>query len=76
MLRNLNTLENLDYHCPRCDGELTVARSQDGNAFALALTCDESYCGYVLALSAAELKAILSLGDFDPEDHPPVRAAG
>lgn len=76
MLQNLKTFENLDHHCPRCDNELRVARSRDGNAFALALACDEPYCGYVLALSAAELKLILSLGEFQPDEPPPVRAAG
>ena len=75
MLRNLDAFQNFDHHCPRCDNELSVARSQDGNAFALALACDEPYCGYVLALSAAELKLILSLGEFEAEASS-ARAAG
>lgn len=67
MLRNPNTFENLDHHCPRCDGELTLAHSLDGQAYALALTCDEPYCGYALALTTSEFQAILTLGEFEPD---------
>jgi len=66
--------ENLDHHCPRCESELTLARVPEQDSYALALTCGEPYCGYVLSLSAQELQLILALGEFDSE--PIVRAAG
>ena len=63
---NRHAPENLDHHCPRCDNELTVARVMNEGDYALAVTCSEPYCGYVLGLSAQELQLILSLSEFEP----------
>ena len=64
---NRHAPQNLDHHCPRCDNELTIARVMSDGDYALALTCSEPYCGYVLGLSARELQLILALSEFEPE---------
>ncbi len=76
MFRTPHTPENLDHHCPRCDNELSVARVDEGRGYALALTCAELYCGYVLSLSAGEMQDIMTLGAFDAEPDRGARAAG
>jgi hypothetical protein len=48
-----------EHACPRCYQALTLARpTVDGSHSRVLLSCPETYCEYVLALSERELAAL------------------